>query len=435
MAQLRNLVDVKMTIQLPDRSSLEERYAEARALCRAALSESGFDALKGGLRGAPDAPEGWFRLLHGYPQDIGSVFALKALIAQVPPEAAAAGFPVERYAILQALLAATSRLPDFPLPNSVRRLFTVLCREVAGRAPCWRGHFHENLIRHENRIYGEDGERFRDLARLATLRRHPAGDYVFDFSPVLPRSWLLKAHPSALPGLLYKVLVECGGWGPTVAPHINSGRANQLFLRKEEFERSLARIARALAMRPDVKALATNSWLLSAATAGKSPNLAWFRTFFAGQGAYLIDMEPAASDAGFRVGSVQRRRLHDSACFFPRDTLALWPRRDVLAWAAAHPDLADPDDDPVEPPRKRRLFYRVKSPSPRPEARRNARFRLWNGIEMLNFRPARYIALTLLLPSFALTLLAILTIGWQAAAPAFLAALTAAWLFQYYFFQ
>jgi hypothetical protein len=422
-----------MTIEFRQQKTIDEHLEAAATICREALVRPEFGALAIGPKGAPANADAWFDLLKGYPENPANVMAIRKLISEAPAEAA--GVSVEQYAVLQALTVAASRIRTLPLPNSVKRLFAVMCREVAVPTNAWRRHFHEDLIDQARLKVSEEGKCFRDLAWLATLRRYPAGDYVFDYFPVVPRTWLLKVRPLAAPGFLYKLLVECGGWGPTVAPHINSGRQNQLFLRREEFERSLWRIAKTLEFRPDVRALTTNSWLQSAVTAEQFPHLVWFRSFFLEEGAYVIDMEPAPGDAGFRTGSVKRKQMHDDGAFFPRDTLVVWPRQDMLAWAARHPELADPGEEPPQAPKSSGWRFRVKSPVPSKPAKHNSPLHLWSGVDMLAFRPMRYVLYVLLLPALAAALTASLAVTWWAAAPAFAAGLAAAWCFQYYFFQ
>ena len=57
----------------------------------------------------------------------------------------------------------------------------------------------------------------------------------------------------------------------------------------------------------------------------------------------FIDAGPVAAfvERGFLVGNELRRQQYDSGVFRPRETILLWPRADMLAWARRHPELAD----------------------------------------------------------------------------------------------
>lgn len=416
--------------------SVTDELDEAAAVCARALEDPRFHVLPGRWRDAPQSPSDWFELLSGYPDKIESVQTIKRLILEASPAAAETGSTVEQYAVLQALSASVSRIRTERVPNSVKQLFATSCGEIATPTRSWRTHFHEDMTRFDTREFSEDGKRFRDLARLSTLRRFPAGDCVFDFYPFMPRHWFLKVAPMAAPGLLYKVLVETGGWGPHISPHLNSGRPNQLQMNKHEWEQSIWRLAKTMELRPEIRALVTDSWLISKETGEQFPNLAWVRAFFVNAGAYLIDMEPAANDSGLRDGSARRKQLHEHGKFCPRNTFVIWPRADVMTWASSHNELTDPGEEPIAPPsRTFPAFVKVGSPAPRPPTRHNSRFHVWNGLEALHFRTGGYVLKVLVAPSIIATVAAAMAFGWWAAAPALAATLTLMWFVQYYFFQ
>jgi hypothetical protein len=238
----------------------------------------------------------------------------------------------------------------------------------------------------------------------------------------------------AVPGFFYEMMFGMKGWGPFISPHINRWRPNPLILHREEAERSLWRMAKTLEQRPDVKFLMSDSWLNSAETARTSPHLAWMRAFFTEGGAYVVDMEAADKDSGFRDDNKRRNALYAAGCFHPRRTLALWARDDMLAWAALRLDLIDEDESACAARARRPRRFRVGSPKPARAAKHNSIFHLWNGMGLLSQNPIKYALLILIAPA-VIAGIAASFIAWWCGPPVFLAAFIFAWVFQYYAFQ
>ena len=59
-------------------------------------------------------------------------------------------------------------------------------------------------------------------------------------------------------------------------------------------------------------------------------------------GALLIRHHRADVDCGVFYRSPERKKLYDEGQFVPTHGLVIWPRKEMLAWADAHPELADP---------------------------------------------------------------------------------------------
>jgi hypothetical protein len=424
-----------VTFGFRDREPLEQQIAAAIKACRDALAAPRFAGAAESLQGSPDSAQGWFDLLHGYPVNPDNARTLKRLKAAWPQEAVEAGAALERYAVLQAMTISARRILTEPMAHSVKRLYAELCLEAAQPARQWRRHFNEGLISRERFAFSEDGQRFLNLSWLATLQRYPAGDFVFDIHPYLTRSVILKVRPLSLPEFLGEIYFGIGGWGPMLSPHVHTGRANQLVLQKKGFERSLWRMAKTVEMRPDMKGLITSSWLHSAQTAELTPHLSWMRSIFIEGGAYLIDLESSPEDGAFKTGSARRRRMNEEGVFYPRDTLVLWRRSDMLSWAARRDDLADPDDGPVTAPRQSNRKFRAAIPPPVRSGKHNSPVTLWDGRYLLKYKPKLYVLYVMLLPCLAAALLASLGIAWWVGAPAFLAAFIFMLIFQYYLFQ
>ena len=288
-----------------------------------------------------------------------------------------APFAVERFLALQTYLVALPRLLVMPLPDSMKRQFCITCRDITS-----------TLQRPDERLALES-DAFAELAQMLTLRRLHVGPLSFDIMRV-PFSWLLKAHPFDLPGFLFELCFGMRGVGPVVMPHINYWRANQLFLRKREHDRAIWRIAQFVEEQPAIKGVAYSSWLFAVETGEKSPHLGWLREFFAAENAQIIDAGPALVDAGFLVGNERRRQLYASGVFHPRETIVLWSRADILAWAHRHPELADNLGDRAACPA---LEVAVGARSPTRARRwRSGRWTLVDGRRLLHYRPRPYIA-------------------------------------------
>jgi hypothetical protein len=404
------------------RAAIKVKLAEAVAICRAALAEPEMAGLAERLPEAPANAQQWFELLSNYP-GIKEVAALQRMKDAVSTDAAA-GFPsVERYAVLQALTVSLPRVNSLPLATPVKLRFAGLAAQVANPSEQWRRNFAAPRLK-----------LMEPMAELATLRQFPAGELIFNYNNRVSYVWPLRFPPRAVPGFLLEVAFGLKGWGPLIWPHINLWRSNPLFVRKVEVERSLWRMAKTLEYRPDVKFLMVAAWFFSADVSKVAPHLAWMRAMYEEEGAYVVSMEPASEDAGFLEGSPRRAELYNSGAFNPRQTLVLWRREDMLAWASRRLDLADEGECAPPLPAARSGRFRVRSSRAARPAKHNSRLHLWNGLELLSRRPRVYVLFVLILPALIISAAAG-SIAWWGAVPGFLAAFVAAWMFQYYCFQ
>jgi hypothetical protein len=400
------------------------QLAEAVTICRAALLEPEFAGLAHRLPDAPVSAYEWFELLRTYPaaESTDSAVLIQRMKNVVNPKAAE-GFPsIERYAVLQALTVALPRVIALPLPDLVKRRIANVAGQVAHPSLQWKRNF----------AAGSSQLMFQ-MAELATLRKFPVGELNFGYSRHLCYHWPLRFPPRAIPGFLLEVAFGVKGLRAGISPHINLWRPNPLFLRKVEVERSLWRMAKTLEYRPDVKFLESMSWLFSSDVSKVSPHLAWLRTIYEEAGAYIISMEPAPEDSGFKEQSPKRAELYDAGTFIPRRTMVLWRRHDFLTWAAQRMDLADEGESPPLPAVPSRSI-RVRCPRPARAAKHNSPLHLWNGLGLLERRPRAYVLLVLILPALAIAGITG-AFAWWATVPGFAAGFVAAWLFQYYAFQ
>ena len=111
----------------------------------------------------------------------------------------------------------------------------------------------------------------------------------------------------------------------------------------------------------------------------------------------FIDAGPALADAGFLVGNERRRQLYASGVFRPRETIVLWSRADMLAWARRRPELADGAGERAAcEAHKGAVGARAQTPA---RYWRSGRWTLMDCRRLLYYRPRPYVALVLALPA------------------------------------
>jgi hypothetical protein len=398
-------------------ASVAREIESSAELCRAALA-TGLLTSVGQLSVALQDPQACFDLVLGIPYDARRMEVVRRL--KQDPCAHGIPFAVERFLALQACLVALPRLMQMSVPDSIKRQFCIICREITS-----------SLQRPDERLALESAG-FAELAQIVTLRRLPAGELAFDVIR-LPFAWLLKAHPLDLPGFLWELCFGIRGVEPIVNPHFNYWRANQMFLRKRDHDRAIWRIAQFVNARREIKGLACSSWLFAVETGKESPHLAWLREFFAAENARIIDAGPALSDRGFLVGNERRRQLYANGVFRPRETIVLWSRADIVSWAHRHPEFAEElSVRTASSALKDAGGARAQTPTRR---WRSGRWTLIDCRRLLYYRPRPYIALVLALPAvFGASAAGAI---WSAGmiAPAFVTLVACLWVFQYFFLQ
>ncbi|MGH9349370.1 MAG: hypothetical protein ACRD26_19140, partial [Vicinamibacterales bacterium] len=181
---------------------------------------------------------------------------------------------------------------------------------------------------------------FAAMCKVATLRRFPAGQLHWELSG-LPRSWLLRVDPRALPRVWFYVAAKLRGCAPAFFIHLNANRRDRFALLERESNRSYFRMAQSLALQPHVKGLVASSWLHSPDTMRVSPHLTSLNRVFLEHGALVTTMGPAAPDCGVFDRSPERRRLYENGAFRPTTGLVIWPRDAMLRWADTHPEYGD----------------------------------------------------------------------------------------------
>jgi len=300
-------------------SEVRDRLALAYEFCQRALQEPPFPQIVARL-GDHANPSTAFQLLTQVTM-YASPDALRALCAsvEVNPEDHAA----ERALLMLASQHASTQVPALPVSERVKELFAEEFEFFANPGPVWMPQL------------GKDNVRFREAARIATLRRFPAGQFQWELDGV-PRSWLWKTQSSMK--LLRHVLLKMGGFSPTWEFHTNARRKNKGILTEKQACLSFYRGAKSMEKQPNIRAFMSTSWFYSESAAQISPHLAWLRTLPQSGGAQIFELGLAAEDSGFLIGSVERRKAYEEGRYHPRIACVLWARKDFIAWATQHPE-------------------------------------------------------------------------------------------------
>lgn len=226
--------------------------------------------------------------------------------------------------LLAACLHAIPQAPGLPIGDLAKALLLDEFGFYAAPPEEWRARFRLSDVR------------FREMGRIATLQRFPAGQYHWEMA-AFPRSWLPKVAGQW--SAWTRAFLPMRGFGPLFELHLNDRRKNRILLLESETNLSCYRAAQALELQPGVKGLMTMSWLYCEGTGAATPHLAWMRRLFLDGGAAILDLGAAPPDAGFLVGSAQRRKLYEQGRYRPQISCVLWPRARVLEWAKQHPEF------------------------------------------------------------------------------------------------
>ena len=185
--------------------------------------------------------------------------------------------------------------------------------------------------RHRN-VLRPGSAAFKSLAQMLLFQRFPAGQLHFHRSGY-PRSWLLRTPARDLPGLL-RCIGQMGGFSPVFATHLTTRWTKPFVMLPAEDARACRRIARTMALQPDVKGLMSSSWLNDPALQEIDPHLAW-RFDKLRYGACLATAGFAPPNSGASSHNEARAKLIESGAWRPKTGVLIWPRRHFLAWGTA----------------------------------------------------------------------------------------------------
>jgi len=301
----------------PEQLAVRERLTLVCEICRRVLEEGPFPQVTSRL-GQYAEPAAAFEFLSHVTMHVGGE-ALSALCSVDSIERKEA--EVERALLMLASIHAAGQVHALPVSDRVKQLFADEFEFFAKPTPVWLPHFRF------------DDVRFREMARIATLRRFPAGQFHWEIAG-FPRSWITRT-PLAF-ALLRHALLKMGGFSPLFELHLNERRKNRNVLLQKEGEISFYRAAQSMETQPAVKGVMLAAWLYGKSTAEVSPHLAWLRNVPVSGGALAFDLGPAPEDAGFLVGSQERRKKYEDGSYRPRMGCILWPRNELIAWANQH---------------------------------------------------------------------------------------------------
>lgn len=289
---------------------------KARSICLAALAEPDLASISRQLANWSE-PAAAYAALNRVTASADSVDFLLSRAREIAAEPRIFG----RCLLLLAALHAIPELSAYPVYQGVKEVFA------------------EDLLSwaqpSASADFSPESARFREMARVVTLRRFPAGQFHWELSG-MPRSHVPHTEWPKWPRLLFTLALETRGFSPMAETHLNDRRKNRLTLSESEAAKSYFLVAKSLELQPHIKGLFTESWLYCESTGRVSPRLAWMREFLLKRGALLASTRLAPVDSGFLRGSNERRELYEKGLYRPRMTYVLWPRGAMIKWAARY---------------------------------------------------------------------------------------------------
>jgi hypothetical protein len=245
-------------------------------------------------------------------------------VAALVKEAGLEGDEVERLLLWHAARRALPLVPSLPVDKSVRALLEQDLRELhAKKVSMAAGSYH-----------------FDRAAKMATLRRFPAGPMEWELSGI-PRSFFLQAAFPANLRFLAFVMFRLRGRAPCFFMHVAPAPRNRGLSVPKEVLRSYYRIARSLELQPNVRALLGYAWFHDPAAVRDYPHLEVLNRPYVGHGGLITVLGAAQPASGVLEGNAQRSADYLAGKVRYKYGFAIWPRDAAIRWADAHPELAD----------------------------------------------------------------------------------------------
>lgn len=310
---------------------MEQIIDRTRAACAERLASDGLRGVGDALSALAVDRAACVRLLSAVDEAPASVSAIQSLKAEVSSR----GMPVAEAQVELSLLlgAALVTLPAVPRMRVSPRVRELLCAEFQFLASAEPADIEKCRV---------GTARFVRMAKIATARRWPAGQFEWEVGGIARRD-LLGVDLKHLPATVAFVLRRMHGLAPVFFSHLNPGRPHRSLL-ESEANHSYAQMARAMALQPEIRGFAACSWFRSPGTHRVSPHLAWLSRVFLEHGGWVVDAGFEDPECGVLYRSDTRRKLYDAGQFKPRRGLVLWPRSEMIAWAAAHPEFGTSGD-------------------------------------------------------------------------------------------
>lgn len=307
--------------------SIAKLAAITRDSCEAALEEPDLRELGQALATRGLARAAISRIVAAVTEDRSSLVPLQQLKDEIARQQPADAPLFQRLVLLNAALEHLPTVQSLPVPESVKQFFYDEFGFFASEPGAAAARF----------AFGNAA--FGAMCKIATLRRFPAGQFHWEISGVR-RSDVLAVPPRHLPATLAFVAARMRGFGPVFFSHLNWRRPHRSLL-EDEAIRSYFRMAKAIELQPEMKGFAACSWFRSPGTHAVSPHLAWLSRVFLDNGGFVVEAGPDDPTGGVLHRSKTRQRLFEAGAFKPTKGLVMWPRKAMIAWAAAHPELGE----------------------------------------------------------------------------------------------
>jgi len=234
------------------------------------------------------------------------------------------GDEVERLLLWHAARHSLPNVVSLPVDNSVKhRLEQDLGQLHAAKVSVLAGTYH-----------------FNRAARIATLRRFPAGPMEWELSGI-PRSYFLRAAFPANLRLLAFVVSRLGGRAPCFFMHVAPAPRSRALSVPKEVLRSYYRMVRSLELQPDVRALLAHAWFHDPAAVRDYPQLEVLNRPYKDHGGLITLLGPAPPSSGVLEGNAQRSADYLAGKVRYQYGFAIWPRDAAIRWADANPELGD----------------------------------------------------------------------------------------------
>lgn len=300
---------------------------EAREACEDSLRGADLRRVAEALERSGVSREQCVSLVRAVDGSNGDQRPVKQLISSIAPLGADwEDGSIERFLLIQGALGSLPAVPGLPVNTAVKTNFCEAFRFFAFPPQVAKPKF----------LAGSAS--FGSMCRIAALRRFPAGEFEWEVSG-LPRSWLFKVNPRSLPKLLYTVAARMNGFAPVFFPHLGVLRPKRIALLEPLINKSYYQMATSLEFQPEIKGLVTSSWFFSPEIGKVSPHLAWLGKFFVENGGLVVTMGSTDVRSGALSRSKRRRELYESGKFQPTAGLVIWPRKEMLEWAARQSEL------------------------------------------------------------------------------------------------
>ena len=226
------------------------------------------------------------------------------------------GDDVERLLLWHAARQALPLVPSLAVDTAVRGRLDQDLRQLSTlNVPMTAGSYH-----------------FDRAAKMATLRRFPAGPMEWEISGV-PRSFFLQAAFPANLRFLGFVMFRLGGRSPCFFMHVAPAPRNRALSVPKEVLRSYYRIARSMQLQPHVRALLAHAWFHDPAAVRDYPHLEVLSQPYVHHGGLITLLAPAPPSSGVLVGNAQRSADYLEGRLQYKYGFCIWPRDAAIRWA------------------------------------------------------------------------------------------------------